>query len=526
MTAIAVVAVALRLTRLGWGLDHGMPFPDEVLVWQGPLLAFLDHGVGVRSLLDQSLVYPPLFGYLAGAAVGSLHAAGWLAAPRADMLAGPLLVARAVAAACSVLSVLMTVWLGWRFYAPAVGLVAGAIMAVIPLNVMQAHYVSTDPLLNVMVVATLFASCRLRACPSSAAALVAGVAAALAFSSKYTGLVCAIAPAWVVLELAIERRSVRTLLVLGGYLSLGFLLGLLVACPPCFFRTDGLLEWLGKYAGYAKMPPQSWRNNFASPTLGWYGRPYLYQLVASLPYALGWPVYVAAACGVVIAARRRSAADRVLLVFATSLLLVVGGSSMAFPRYLSPLFPVLSLVAASGLQQLPTRAYVRGTVTTFVLAYSLALSATQVMRFSYTQQIAVADWISQRASSRPGSESTKVGIVAPSPVWAAYYGLGAPLQSRGLQSVVVTDENLPTAEVDFLVVPEWTAISAQRDEPDGALANQLSQLQRGETRWIEARRWHSGYLDDRFYRWLDPAFAGDLWQGEIGFILYEPRAGT
>ena len=30
-------------------------------------------------------------------------------------------------------------------------------------------------------------------------------------------------------------------------------------------------------------------NNILAPAVGWYARPYLYQFVASLPFALGWP---------------------------------------------------------------------------------------------------------------------------------------------------------------------------------------------------------------------------------------------
>jgi 4-amino-4-deoxy-L-arabinose transferase-like glycosyltransferase len=87
-------------------------------------------------------------------------------------------------------------------------------------------------------------------------------------------------------------------------------------------------------------------NNRAVPSLGWYGRPYLYELVASLPYALGWPLYALALVGVVVALWRHELADRVLLGALIPYFLVIGGSPTTFPRYLMPLFPGLVILAA------------------------------------------------------------------------------------------------------------------------------------------------------------------------------------
>ena len=48
-------------------------------------------------------------------------------------------------------------------------------------------------------------------------------------------------------------------------------------------------------------------NNTLVPSLGWYGRPYLYQLVASLPFSLDCPLYALALVGVGVALWKQGA---------------------------------------------------------------------------------------------------------------------------------------------------------------------------------------------------------------------------
>src|SRR5690606_29021176 len=122
------------------------------------------------------------------------------------------------------------------------------------------------------------------------------------------------APAWALLEIAIAERSVRRLVVLGAAFGAGLLLVLTIACPPCWLETDRLLTSLGQLRYLSNSA--TWRppTNHLSPGLGWYGRPYLYQLVAALPFALGTPAYLVCLLGVAIALRRRTPADRVLLI--------------------------------------------------------------------------------------------------------------------------------------------------------------------------------------------------------------------
>src|SRR5262249_44278278 len=143
----------------------------------------------------------------------------------------------------------------------------------------------------------------------------------------------------------------------------------------------------------------SFHNTFLTPTVGWYARPYAYQLIASLPFALGWPLYALALGGVAVALRRRELGDRVLLAPMGPYFAMMGYSMLVFPRYLLPLLPPLAILAARAAAIVPARR-LGALLVVGVFAYSLVFSASQVARFSLDQQRAVAEWIAATAQNR------------------------------------------------------------------------------------------------------------------------------
>src|SRR5262249_21749530 len=152
-----------------------------------------------------------------------------------------LWIARVVCALASVGTVAVVGVLGARGYSKRVGLAAAALMAVVPLEVLQAHYTSTDPLLTLCVTATLLAAVHLAERDSAPAAILAGALAGLGFSTKYTGLALIVAPGWAVLEIGWRRRSPWRLTQLGLAVAVGFALAFSIGCPQCVLRSDLML---------------------------------------------------------------------------------------------------------------------------------------------------------------------------------------------------------------------------------------------------------------------------------------------
>ena len=89
---------------------------------------------------------------------------------------------------------------------------------------------------------------------------------------------------------------------------------------------------------------------------------YIFHLAYSLPEAMGWPVYLLAAAGLVWAMAARGAREAVLLAFAVPYLVVIMTWSSRFERYAIPLLPALSLLAAVAVVRLGTWLGARGSL--------------------------------------------------------------------------------------------------------------------------------------------------------------------
>lgn len=518
--AIAAVAIAARFWRIGWGLDLGMAFTDELYTWPRYLYAFvpLRPESFLRPDTPNAMVYPAFFGFVAGGAAALAHALGLMGAPQQDLFHA-LLLARLLSAAAGTLNVLAVGVLAWRSYSPQAGLLAAALMAVVPLEAMQTHYVSTDPTLSLCITLALILACELVRRGSTGLALAGGAAAGVAFSTKYTGLVALGTIGWAALEVAFRTRSVRPLLRLGLAALLGFALAVALACPPCVLQSDLMLQAMRFHRSTSSLAHLMFWNVELVPALGWYGRPYLYQLVAGLPFSMGLPLYLAALCGVVHAARRRTAPDRVLLVTAGAYFLTIGTASiLEAQRYYIPLFPALVVLAARFLVALARRVPrpVAVAVVAALWLYTAGLAFSQVARFSFDQQQAVAAWIAERFAGR-GAAPVRVAYPAG---LDAYYGLRQPLLRAGLEPAPVPVERWLDPDAAAFVMPEWVAIRIRRDDPDGEAARALARLESGAAGWHAAASWRSTYLTSGLYTALDPIFASDLVQGEIGFTVY------
>src|SRR5262249_30591201 len=122
-----------------------------------------------------------------------------------------------------------------------IGLTAAALLAVAPFHAMESHRASPDILLTFTVALVMAASWSLSSRPSAARAVLAGMAAGLAFGAKQNGLPMAIPVGWACAEVAYERRSVRVLFGFGALAFLGLVAVWVLVCPPCVLRYDSFV---------------------------------------------------------------------------------------------------------------------------------------------------------------------------------------------------------------------------------------------------------------------------------------------
>jgi hypothetical protein len=516
LAGIVIVAAGLRLWRITWGLADRNWFPDETLFW----------GVHMNRLWPrkwQYLLYPTFYRYAANLGAHAASALGLidpLTIP--EGVPGFLLIARLVSVVSGVATVVVVAGLGRRMYGAPVGLAAAAFVAVIPSSVMQGYYASVDSLLVLGVAATLLSSYALAQRGTRALAFVAGATAGLAFTAKYPGGIAVTAVAWAIGERAWRERSWRRFVALTLAAVAGCAVAVALVCPACVVRYDLMfraLIWLrnrhgDEYAAFA--------GGYLVESLGWYGRPYLYQLVAALPHALGWPLWLLAAFGVGVALRRRELADRVLLAQIVPYFAMVGSASVTVARYLLPLAPALAIFAARGVRGRGTHPRASAGVVAVVWLYTLVLSASQVGRFSNATQDAVAGWLATHAVSAPRGAPVRVLSVPP---FMSYLRLSAPLARAGVAYEGAAPGRWFKGAPPFIVLPVDVVVTIRRDRPDSPEAGDLDRLEAGEVGYRLAARFESlWYVQRAVDEWIDPGLVGH--PGDVGFRVYKRVAPT
>ena len=514
MLLVAVIlgaAVFLRLWRLTWALRDGAWFPDEVLWAHSAALfsplswhAFVD-GRHLR------LPYPTGYAILSGLGLAMANGLGLSAFGKPEPDA--ILIARLVSAAAGVGTVVLVGLLARRMAGPSVGLAAAALMAVVPLHVMQNHYASTDVLHTACVVGVMWAAWVVATRGTRWSAFALGAAVGLAFATKYTGFAMAGTAGLVIGDHVVRRRSVMQAIDLGVWLVAGFVVAVSLGCPPCVLAPDRVLgiwrwQWSFKDSDFVI--------NHLVPSLGWYGRPYAYQFVAAFPYILGWPAYALALIGLVAAVRRWDVGDRVVLATIVPYFLAMGASRVTLLRYLLPVVPGLVVLAARSGALLRQRRRLWSGAITVACLYGFALSATQIARYSLVPQTEVARWA---ANVMPAGIAPR--IAAPATL-QSYVLLARPLAALGLTCAQADDGHWLEDAPDVFVLPELHEVAAHRDDPDGSAAAELARLESGVLPYRVAHRWHSWYLQRDFYTWLDPGFA--ISEGAMDFAVYVREA--
>jgi len=181
---LLLIGAGVRLVGIDFGLPCHTARPDEELVAQSVL-----HMVAKGSLQPAHWYYPSFFSYLARAAYGVADRVLPPAASSLERLDRLHLTARGLSALAGTLTILVVFFLGQRARSARVGLMAAAILALAHLHVRDSHFGTTDVTLTLFITLALLPILGAARTDSFRPAVVAGLAAGLAFSVKYTGLV-------------------------------------------------------------------------------------------------------------------------------------------------------------------------------------------------------------------------------------------------------------------------------------------------------------------------------------------------
>ena len=311
-----------------------------------------------------------------------------------DLIAPPelILAGRLIAAALSVATVALAGVIAFNLEGRFAALVTLLLAALCPALVLRGSNVIVDTFATFFVVLALYFCERFRSGLERIAmfAAAAGLAAGLAFASKYTaGLVFAA----IVLEIWMlpAAKGARVRLVSVALAGLGF--GILACAPATLFHWRSVMHDLAVTVGHYRL---------IESLPGYFG-----QAVASAE--LGWALVLVAGAGLIVMFRRESTRRPALAwsVFALALLAVFIGRPFQSFRNLLPLVPLCCIAGAIALSRFresvgPSRVGLAAAVLLLGAMAGMAVFASwpriQFRMLHRDSRLQAIDWLRQRVS--------------------------------------------------------------------------------------------------------------------------------
>ena len=371
LLAVLLVAAALRFTGLTHHLARAGPEYDERTIVVDPILRMWRTGS-----LDPVVYtgYAGFFNYLAAVPVRL----GLLVGGETGAAAG----ARALVAAFSLLSVALVHAVARPRLGALGALLAAALLALSPLEVRSAHYITADVAVGTAMLAALLVMDRARGARGE---VMAGVLLGAATAAKYTGLLLAAA---IVVDLWVKGRP-RGLWRVALAAALTF-----AVCAPYALLQAGRQGSELAFAFQSYYGRDAAANRMAQGDASQAGAPLAIVAAAAGPVG----------CALAVAALALYRERRTLLPW----LAVAGGAvvflapaNLVYPRHLVPAAAVVPLLAAAGWRAIADRLQGRGARTAVLAALAVAAlaplaveSARLVARYVRTPAVdQAAEWI-------------------------------------------------------------------------------------------------------------------------------------
>jgi 4-amino-4-deoxy-L-arabinose transferase-like glycosyltransferase len=333
---LALALVAAALLRF-WALAQGIGFspgPDEPEVMERAV-RMMKTGDFNPHFFD----YPGLYMYVEMAVSTLRFLAGAMQGKWSSLAQAPVddfyLWCRATTALLGTATVWVVYRVGMRWNRQT-ALLSAVLIAVMPLHVRESHYVLTDVPMTLVVMATLLLSLRAHERATLGAFVFAGAAAGLAGALKYNGVLAVSMPlAACAMTPGLRTARVPTALAIVAAMIGAFLL----AAPYSLLDLPTFLNQFARLSSEYHNPPST-------------PEPIWQVYLKHLRIALQWPGSLMVIGGLLVAlwnAARQ--ADRLKWVLALAFPLLyfrfVSQQTIVYARYLLPLVPFLSLLAAT-----------------------------------------------------------------------------------------------------------------------------------------------------------------------------------
>jgi hypothetical protein len=333
LAIILAVAAALRFSSIGAGIPYNIGVDEPEIMNRAVQMMktgdfnphFFDYpGFYIHAQLATACVR-----FIAGASRGQ-----WRSLDQVDP-SDFYLWGRALTALLGTLTVFIVYLIGLRWGGRHAALAAG-LMAVMPLHVRESHYVLTDVPATFFVALTMLLSLRANERTRTLAFAAAGAAAGLAAATKYPGALALVMPliaVWMTPGVQ-PSRIVALVAILGAALT-----AFLLAAPYTVLDLPAFLNGYARLAGHYTGPGPG-----EAPWITYFKH---------LRNAIGWPALLLLLTGVVMGVVRAVRGPgrvrwTLAIVFPLLFYYFISGQTLVFGRYLMPLVPFVSVLAAVG----------------------------------------------------------------------------------------------------------------------------------------------------------------------------------
>ncbi|MBI1803710.1 MAG: glycosyltransferase family 39 protein [Ignavibacteriae bacterium] len=370
---VVALGFGLRIWNIGWGLpelfEEATPLVKSWKMWKwgSPGIDLNPHFFNYPGFTFYLQFIVQAINYFVGHLFGlysSLESFGM-------ELSSILLPARIVTLLFDIGTIIVTYKLGKEYSSPAVGLVAAAFVAVNPLHVLQAHYVTVDTPLTFFTVLALLYIHRISIEPKRKWYIRTGFSIGLAAATKYTGAVLLLVLLVVqFLRAGTVREKIHSLKSKDLGISLFTAAYIFIALNPYLFLSfsefwrDFSYEQHHAATGHLGL-------DVSQTTPGYY-------LLEVFPQYLGWLLYGFFLLMTIFASVQRDRKLGKLLFFPLVYFLVVGSWEMRAERYILPIIPIVLLISAIGIVQLWERIVDRGMKRMIILQKRFSPAATLV----------------------------------------------------------------------------------------------------------------------------------------------------
>jgi len=234
-----------------------------------------------------------------------------------------------------------TVWVVYRAglrWGPQTALLAAVLIAVMPLHVRESHYALTDVPTTFAVMVTFLLSLRAHERERVTAFALAGAAAGLAGALKYNGILAVAMP---LISCALTPRLRGSRLVCAMWIAAATVAAFLAGAPYTLLDLPNFLNQFARLSSEYRMPPAV-------------SEPVWLIYLKHLRIALQWPGSLMVLGGFAVGAWRIARdPDRLRWVMALGFPLLyfyfVSHQNIIYARYLLPIVPFLSLLAAAAV---------------------------------------------------------------------------------------------------------------------------------------------------------------------------------